>query len=1152
MRRHADDAGHPLGAPHGPVVTAAADAILKALLEAEHGAAMLAVPGDGSFIALARLMETDVARAQARLHDLALVTSANAGRALDLGAEITARGNGAAAVALSARDLAPLRDDIDRILRPPSGALLLLLEDDPACGPASCPTRLAEEIGLPLLVAGSIPHLRDLVVAAIAIAQAQRGPVALSVHHELLHSIDTWDAHPNRADDSAPAIIARAERAARPPLHAESDALRAIRRLEINHFEMLPSPGERVPLGFVTVGPAREALLQVLASLSLAGRVPRLTLGAVVPADPVALERMLARCEHVVVLEPRPGATVRAFAGIPERLRARGMVPARLSFDVLEDGDPDTARRIRPDDVRHPSRLARLLLPLLHTLRPGARIAERLAAAPPPVPALRADARSAGAPLRRATRELERLVLRAARGLRPAPGDDTPTPAPVFSAAALLRGTAPPNAVPVEIVSDDRFGDDAGGLVPYAAASRRAWLILVPDLGRRRVMLDPMRAARAAIPDGLAERVRLEEAHFHDHAELAARIAAALGGDRLTVLVVRDRAPARFRDDADDAQVDMVDQLGFEPLERVRWSLERSAGIRDGSASALVEHRDDAANTMPRHELRLDRIGRGVLTRPILRVRPLLEEVEVRRIRSPGRRPLQSEGVRLPLPEFIHRRSAVWRLHMAGVRADPPGPVGLALLEAGRLMGYRVRAAWDPTRIGPRRSRWLQVVFTRQGPGEAPAAHATRTPFGEADLVLGLDPIETLAALTVDADLRVADPTRTGIVADLGLSSREPAPEAAREAARLVPAQLEALSLAARRHCADLSELSRAAFHTDRMSDAIALGIAWQSGLIPLTIDAIERGLTAAEATGHEQLRTAFDLGRRVAEDPRIARRTAPPPVDDPVRIARRFARFAYHIRGGRCRRLEQEAAERLRRAIRDLPGLAESDAGRQALIDFAAGFVRCVAWGGPRHAMAFADRVQRLYARDHGERGRELTCLAILPLATVMLPTDALYLACLATGPEHRRRMRQRLDVQRARGDEVSRRYLTRIELIALGFRFRAVLRTSDWPSRLAARLRPIVPDRWRGTERDRALARWVIGLVEQAIAGADDDPARWAVVLGRLHALVRDERWRTIQLIEARLLVEGAADEARPALDGTEPVGVREEGPEAPGAAP
>src|SRR5690606_38038127 len=132
--------------------------------------------------------------------------------------------------------------------------------------------------------------------------------VALVVHRQVLLSAETVAARPNRVVEPVAAALVHQRRRHRTRLTETGGVLRMARRLELNQLRSLPSPGERVPVGFITLGPADLALSHISHELKLTGRLAVLRLGVLHPLDEAVVTRFLLRCEQVVVLEPRPGS----------------------------------------------------------------------------------------------------------------------------------------------------------------------------------------------------------------------------------------------------------------------------------------------------------------------------------------------------------------------------------------------------------------------------------------------------------------------------------------------------------------------------------------------------------------------------------------------------------------------------------------------------------------------------------------------------------------------------------------------------------------------------------------------------------------------------------------------------------------------------
>src|SRR5262249_12191158 len=153
---------------------------------------------------------------------------------------------------------------------------------------------------------------------------------------------------------------------------------------------------------------------------------------------------------------------------------------------------------------------------------------------------------------------------------------------------------------------------------------------------------------------------------------------------------------------------------------------------------------------------------------------------------------------------------------------------------------------------------------------------------------------------------------------------------------------------------------------TDRVADMALLGAAFQLGFIPVTIDALETVMQAMEGRGWGRSREAFEFGRRLTVDARLLSRPKDDREEDVHRVARRMVlSLSRRVWGGGSR--AHEFRRLIRGSLDDMPGLMETDPGRQARRDFVMALYRCVKWGGLAYAQQYADQVRRLYHADRG-----------------------------------------------------------------------------------------------------------------------------------------------------------------------------------------
>ncbi|NNM25193.1 MAG: hypothetical protein HKO59_04275, partial [Phycisphaerales bacterium] len=421
-----------LAAHEGRVLLTAIETVLKGVLESEAEASVLATPRAGVFGEVFRTAQEDGVTRLLTRHELELAAVPDASRAVT--AALHAARSGGGALALVPNDQLPsARESLvaaagETLTR--GARLCLLLEDAPQDVPDVSPRTIIPQLGLACIEPATLEELRDAVELALRLSRTGAQAVGLIVHDSLLRSAATIEVRPNRVIDSVDAMLARRRGRRRPRVSEAADTLRFVRRLELNRATGLPSPGERTPVGFVTVGPAHAALQHVISSLGLAGRVASLQLGAVNPLDEPAVVRLLERCEHVLVLEPRPGEIETRVLAIAEATRRRGAKPGLVWGQTLPAGDGESASStLGVDEAVHPSLLARRIIHVLHRLRPTGRVAGRLV---PDPPRLVSDlpARDAGFGAAAAAVFIRRVLVDVDQWLRDRTEDERGTPVP--------------------------------------------------------------------------------------------------------------------------------------------------------------------------------------------------------------------------------------------------------------------------------------------------------------------------------------------------------------------------------------------------------------------------------------------------------------------------------------------------------------------------------------------------------------------------------------------------------------------------------------------------------------------------------------------------------------------------------------------------
>ncbi|MEE2681571.1 MAG: hypothetical protein VX641_04275 [Planctomycetota bacterium] len=1103
----------------GDVMVSALEALLKGTLESEVPLHTILGPNRGVFQRLQQVVSDEASERLFSEHGTRIEIIDEPGRAVELGARACLAGRNVMLM-LPAGDILRSANALVRVRELLVGAegfgLLLLIEDDVERLERAAPIRLLDDLAIARIEPNDVSDLRDMVEHGIRLSRAGSGPVAVLASSAILHAQDTITLRPNRIVDPIDVAAAMRRRRRIGRGYETMELLRLARRLELNHAHAFPSPGELAPLGLVAVGPAYSAAEYLLRRFGLEGRVPLLQLGMTSPIDESITERLFLRCENVVVLETRPGMVGQELVGAAEAARRKTGAAASIWWRTLppQDGQPVALER---GDAMRASRVARKISHMLDAVSTGQTVTRGLAPADPLLEELDVPPRGSSDGVQGAIRTVRNLLVATAQWL--AERSTEPELEPVaLQLEESIDHTNYDRVVQAEIWGRQRFLADGPAAIRECAVDSTPRILVICDIGSQGG-IDVVRLATASVPEELGERVSVRSTTLDDLDGVLELLRESVLSDQVTVVVARDGSPPRFDRSAVERSFREVDRLGFTPMQRVLRPAEQACGLRAPVFADLLGTGLDRNSEELETALRIDSLPRRLRRGVLLRLRPLTEQVEVVRTRPPVVEQCDALGNPPAPPLLKHASAAVWRCHVAGWRGGEPGLVPSIIAQAGREMGYRVGCVVSSQHAGPGRGAWAQVLFTRPRTGSRPALPIS-IPYGEADLLLGGDPVETLRAIGPDPSLRVAAADRTDAVVNIGLLTDQ------EDHARARPrGTRELLQNGISQRCRegawvyDLVAPARRTLLTERLIDMMLLGIAYQRGLIPVSIESLERVIERTERGEFGRLLVAFRHGRTLSgglsapREPQLNSRDVEPMIRRLVRGVR--------MESGRRRSKADRFEKLLRESLGEMPGLLDSARGRPAIADFAIGLRHALAWGGFPVAERFARLVRQLYRADSGARSRRMTCYAIYPLAEAMLPRDPIFVATMTSSMEQRLRIRERLAVRHARGDRIERRYLTRLELILARRRFRLDFRTSDWAAWATSMLRPLVPRSWRGSAQERALAREVIELMEEAIRGANDDPEHWERVMMRLNMQADLGRLRSLRPQELRKVI-------------------------------
>jgi indolepyruvate ferredoxin oxidoreductase len=489
---------------------------------------------------------------------------------------------------------------------------------------------------------------------------------------------------------------------------------------------------------------------------------------------------------------------------------------------------------------------------------------------------------------------------------------------------------------------------------------------------------------------------------------------------------------------------------------------------------------------------------------------PSFEEVIVIRRRRPT--PRGHKIMLEDIPEVPVRFDGdVWRVWLAGVGGMGIGTAGSILVVAGQHEGYEVHFC-DKKGLAIRNGAvYSQIAFSRPG-----KSAGITMGYGKADLLLGLDPLEAVRAVDGTQKFRVAAPERTATVVNTDVSPTirvllgwdsldvDYLEQCLRQATR-----------ADRYFSARISSLCERIFGTKLYMNITMLGIAYQRGLIPVSLDSLKEGIRQTIRADFKENLRAFEVGRKLVSRPDLfADLFGDPPGSSRslARIVREKAAYLNMRLLGKRRALREDrpgAAGKRRLPDTKLARIykhivfttlrACRELDRQTMRHIAIRIYDLIQWGGVRHARRYVQRIRRTFLADQERYGFAATRAVVWNLAKLMLIKDEFYVAHLLTGFEKIRRDRQRYNVNPSNGDRLRYRRTFHPRLFGRQFDIR-IPHWSLYVLRNFRFLRSVIPF-WRRDERQ--FLRWYEAIVDRFAYSSDAEYDQYLEILMTVEAV-------------------------------------------------
>jgi len=448
---------------------------------------------------------------------------------------------------------------------------------------------------------------------------------------------------------------------------------------------------------------------------------------------------------------------------------------------------------------------------------------------------------------------------------------------------------------------------------------------------------------------------------------------------------------------------------------------------------------------------------------------PSFEQVVVTRKRPPRMPDEVVDLTGMPEPPIMNMGQQ-WRCYLAGVGGMGIGVAGEILVRAGHKEGYQI-AFVDKKGLAIRNGGvFSQLLFSR-----TPIQGSAITPFGKADLLIGVDALEAARAISPTDYLRVASSKYTHAVINTGktptiltlLGKDDFSPEelAAAIKAQCIPGQFFSFNV---------GDLCERLLDSRLYANIMMLGVAFQLGFIPVSYKSITWAIRHAVRREFERNYRAFNIGRKIVLRPDLFGVAAPREVETVEQAVERKANILM-VSSIWGKANAEEYRKICRAALGQMPGLDES-----ARRDYVIRLFDAIQWGTLSYGRSYSVRVVKTYEQDNAERNFAVTRAVIWNLAKVMMIKDEVYVAMMYTSPEKYRRDRRRYNVNPANGDRIKYVHLNRPEFDIAGFKIRFHFKGYDWQMRILRHcrwLRSLLPT-WHA--REKSFRDWYMRLVD------------------------------------------------------------------------
>ncbi|MBI4217792.1 MAG: 2-oxoacid:acceptor oxidoreductase family protein, partial [Elusimicrobia bacterium] len=452
------------------------------------------------------------------------------------------------------------------------------------------------------------------------------------------------------------------------------------------------------------------------------------------------------------------------------------------------------------------------------------------------------------------------------------------------------------------------------------------------------------------------------------------------------------------------------------------------------------------------------------------KVCPSFEKIVIRRKNPPARKGFFRDPATLPLPSSPAQFEETYYITTFAVGGMGSGVVSAILVRAGMKEGYRVLFA-DKKGLAIRNGGVYGYVIYSKNQEQV---LAPVVPYGKANLILGVDLLETTRGLDPRMHMMVTNPARTAAVVNRHKTETVPS-LMGRESfnPETLESKIKERTRKENYFSVDFSELSQKLLGSKLYANLLIVGAAFQSGGLPLSLESLVSAIR--ETVSKEDLEDnikALHLGREIVMEPQKF-----------ISLIEK-KKLSYHqiidLKSKILSRrifLGKKISLQYRQMVEHAVRWMHMDEGTNQKI--ALRVYELIQYQNADLAEQYLSLLWEVYRKDRSDH--TATKAAMENLFKVLLIKDEVYVAHLLTSSEKFERDRERYGIQPENGDSVSYVHFNRPQVSFFGLDLELDMDTRNWMLTIVKHgkfLRKLLPE-WH--RREKEFRDWYVDLVRK-----------------------------------------------------------------------